>query len=589
MDGFGSLDSLDSRYFLTQLTPKRRKKRVVSAEFVNNTLSSNVRMCASSYRDVSPESALFSFKVLCNDIISTEALITTIQKWKQKYNSDIFDGSLVGSDIMEKRLSFVKTLNNEFKANSFTVGSAEFDLCHILQKNPENGLRLCAVVSSMADDESSSVSSIKEAIDNLKYSEEQGIHLPEPLFHDGRKCSNPGTSNYGKDKNTTTHSTPVPSTRTSLERGNSSSHRPLDSPILAPKNKSYSGFNPLADTFSLNDTFSPQFNSTLSQSPAPTPDQKPVLSFPHFSKEIVFIGNGFPRLDFRSLSNDDIHLLHKQASDDLDCILKVQRSLERISIKELHFLAKNKSLTIPSPRSNFPEFTDQFLSESFVDEPMPGLYLPGSSNLTYNEAMDLFKEKTGASPSTIVRLNEFIFKSFPLPHMVFNPEVHTMVLPYSPLSGNNFYQKFGLPIEPPSNDLKIRRVKPYNWESARMKLNINYSLMKPLVKYMCNPLLTTLPFHEDLWPTFNNRCIDSPDLNGKFVCRSRVFTTIKPPRLTEDYPINICAFCKGLTLLDGHRMNFVYFVPNGLKYATSEIIDVWKTSKVTICSVHFLH
>ena len=58
-----SQKELDSRYFLTQKTPPKTKKRkiVITPEFVNNTLSKDVPMCASSHPDASPEAALHSF------------------------------------------------------------------------------------------------------------------------------------------------------------------------------------------------------------------------------------------------------------------------------------------------------------------------------------------------------------------------------------------------------------------------------------------------------------------------------------------------------------------------------------------------
>ena len=40
----------------------------------------------------------------------------------------------------------------------------------------------------------------------------------------------------------------------------------------------------------------------------------------------------------------------------------------------------------------------------------------------------------------------------------------------------------------------------------------------------------------------------------------------------------MCAFCKGLALFDGNKMNFVYFVPYDTKYVTIQIIDAWKLS-----------
>ena len=105
----------------------------------------------------------------------------------------------------------------------------------------------------------------------------------------------------------------------------------------------------------------------------------------------------------------------------------------------------------------------------------------------------------------------------------------------------------------------------YNWPTGQMKLNINRDLVKPMVKYLANPLLTTIPFHHDIDEVFIGLMIDSPDHDGVFVAKSKSFPTIKSVRMTKDTLINTCGYCKGLTLLDSHRMNFVYFVPFSLR------------------------
>ena len=186
-----------------------------------------------------------------------------------------------------------------------------------------------------------------------------------------------------------------------------------------------------------------------------------------------------------------------------------------------------------------------------------------------------------------MQVNSFIHDSFRIPHLLYNPSEHTSVMPYSPLSGLNFYQKLALPLEAPNNRNAL--CKPYNWPLARMKLNINFQLVKPLVKYLCNPMLTTIPFHKDLDETFMGLSIVCPDFNGVFVVKSRSFPTVKPSKLHKESPINQCCYCKGLTLLDSHRMNLVYFVPDGMLHLTSEIIDAWEASTLTICTVHLLH
>ena len=121
-----------------------------------------------------------------------------------------------------------------------------------------------------------------------------------------------------------------------------------------------------------------------------------------------------------------------------------------------------------------------------------------------------------------------------------------------------------------------------------MRINLNKDLLSPLVKYIANPLLTTVQFHEDLNEFFPGLGVQSPDHNGVYIARTKSFNSFKPTRLNKETPINICSYCKSLYLLDSHRMNFVFFVPSDLEYITKDIIDSWHTSLATICTFHFI-
>ena len=185
---------------------------------------------------------------------------------------------------------------------------------------------------------------------------------------------------------------------------------------------------------------------------------------------------------------------------------------------------KQNIMEVPTPQSYFPKFTNEFIEKSFDEEPAPGLYLPGFSGLPFQEACQKYMKGKGHQAPTIVDLNEFILASFPPPQLHFDPDKHTIVRPFSPASGNLFYQQIGLPLEPPMKDKNIKH-KFYNWDLARMRLNINSDLLTPLVKYITNPLLTTIPFHSDLNPHFIGLCLESTDPEGWLVSRTKSFPT----------------------------------------------------------------
>ena len=76
-----------------------------------------------------------------------------------------------------------------------------------------------------------------------------------------------------------------------------------------------------------------------------------------------------------------------------------------------------------------------------MEEPMPGFYLPGTSNLSFIGAINLYKTEKGSEPQTLKALNDYIHGKFEIPYLAYNPEIHTSVIPYSPLSGSNSYKK----------------------------------------------------------------------------------------------------------------------------------------------------
>ena len=56
----------------------KKRKRVITPEFVNNSLSEHVKMCASTHPDQSPAAALHSFKALCENDWKIEHVIQTL-------------------------------------------------------------------------------------------------------------------------------------------------------------------------------------------------------------------------------------------------------------------------------------------------------------------------------------------------------------------------------------------------------------------------------------------------------------------------------------------------------------------------------
>ena len=158
--------------------------------------------------------------------------------------------------------------------------------------------------------------------------------------------------------------------------------------------------------------------------------------------------------------------------------------------------------------------------------------------------------------------------------------------PFTP----SFFSSLNLPLDPCTGQ-GTKNVHPYNWHRAYIRLNLCKKLLFPLRQYLADPLLTTVPFSNDVANIFPGLAIkwDSSYL----VCRSRPFPSGNSGayngRMSQTSLINRCCFCKGMYLLPSHWLVFVYNVPDGLTFITNDFIDAWSSSSMVCCAVHFLH
>ena len=85
-------------------------------------------------------------------------------------------------------------------------------------------------------------------------------------------------------------------------------------------------------------------------------------------------------------------------------------------------------------------YSNDYLSDSFKGEALPGLFLPGTPGWIENKATEIFTYKKGEPPKTVVELNKFVQELFPLQLPDYNPKTHFSHIPafnlemYTPLN-----------------------------------------------------------------------------------------------------------------------------------------------------------
>ena len=270
----------------------------------------------------------------------------------------------------------------------------------------------------------------------------------------------------------------------------------------------------------------------------------------------------------------------------------MQENLGRKSVKEWIRLAKLGELEFPEPKTYHRDFTEEYLSESFQGEALPGVFLPCSSNWSFVEATRMFTSMKGREPITLMELNKFVEFKFPIEELEWNPQVHiSHISPYH----LSLYPSLNLPMRAPGCDedhnSRLLPYSPYNWQLARQRVNM-HDILAPLWPYLADPLLTTLALSKDIGDCFLGLSLEAPGKNRRFVCRVRPFYQNQLSyvvKVGNNTKIGRCAYCNGLYLLPCAYVVLCYFVPHKLEIITHDIVKAWQSSNISVCAIHFLH
>jgi hypothetical protein len=562
---------------------KRKARRNLTPEFVNASFSSDYSLSADpSIEDASPLECLETVKALLKNEKTFAAVCKVLERWNVS-GDDMFDSSVVDIEIRQARKEFVEGLKVKISRHEIDLLSVEFELVRLLLKNPESGWKLVTFMCGVVVDEKDWM---RDTISKLIFKEDKGIYLPGFIGNESKRSK---TVEFSSDDSGVVNGnmSDFPEIVDLSQENGSVSH---NEPVCT--DGSSRGYNPLVV-----EGFKPAAAST----PRPglknpgLPGVSDAFGSAHFPKmeDARALDMDFKDVDMADRSQQEMAQLYQDAGDFLHVIFKTQEAAVRQPIKELVSKSKQGLLIEPRPWFYHRNYNKEYLDESFRGEVLPGLYLPCGSNWSEENAVQVFIAEKGRKPNTIVELNGFIEAKFPVILPVWNSLLHVShVQPY----GLKLYPSIGLPIRLPGKrgareGERSVPYTPYSWELARKRLNMHGDLLTPLVPYMADPLLTTLAFTREVDELFLGLSITAPDGKGRFVARTRPFfnNSLSSAKVTPTTEIGFCSYCHGVYLLPCAYVTLCYYVPNGLKYLTHDIIAVWKNGLISVCAIHFLN
>ena len=562
---------------------RSKSRKNISPRYVNDSLNSDVSMSLEGV-DKSPREVLVFVQEVCKDGARMKELISILSSWNK---DGIFDRQSVSIETKHSRSSFCSGLKASLNNGEFDCLSIKFEIARLFVRNPEAMWRLLSLVLYASGD-----GDVPGLVSMLDYRDGHGIIIPAEWEFDedwdGEDLSSiesPTKQNRLEEDQTDLHgSTLQPCSSDVTVAVQSGNQRPEKSPC----DRISSSFEPPAVS-------TPKFVATSSDGSLTRRRDIAATGFVHFSpvEDAVSSGYGFVKVDMVNTSKEEVEMIYGDARRYLDTILSVHEGGLRKPIGDWLKMVDSGSLKVPTPEMYHRDYTPEYLSKSFSGEPLPGVYMPCSSGWSESRAVSVFANEKGVPPPTIKDLNSFVEEKYPVVLPDWDPSVHISGIPAYSL---DIYPKLNLPLRPPSTR-NVRgeigaKYTPYCWETARQRVNVHGNLLRPLFPFIADPLLTTVSFNFELSERFLGRSLPHPNGSGRLVCRTRPFNTsalTNNTRVNKSTLMGRCGYCNGLYVLPSHNVTLCYFVPDGLKVVTTDIIAAWKCGRISVCAVHFLH
>ena len=593
----------------------KKRKTPITPEYVDATFDSEY---AGNNNDVdnSPGECLEFIKATIANTSKAKEMMQIIRRWTEEDQPNIFIANNLET-VREARKVFIKQKKDEIKKLQIDLLSLEFEFVRMILRNPISGWKLVHYIAvnieENIDDIADGIRSLSVGAKGMivrkragsqtsgssyssrdKLSIDCSMILEDSGLENNRNGSNHLSHHSGNDGVSTTpllSRDPVTGDRVQLGGGSGNRSLLHDSGLDGNSSRlSNIGGNPLLH-------FSPSLTSTPRPNTLTQGSNKTLIDLPHLPKmeEASTLGMEFQRLELSELTQEEVSSVHLEVNRFFEVISNAQNDGRRRSIKEMITLAR-QGLPKPSTETYFPMYPKEYLASSFKGEPLPGVYLPCGSSLSEQEGTSLFTQETGRNPRTIIELNNFMKSRFEPTAPSYNAKLHVSHIPPYSLE---FYAMFGFPLRPPGRintnntpPKKIINYFPYNWETARQRINTSGDLLRPLLPFLADPLLTTLAFSPEIGSSFIGLSLNHPKGEGRYIARTKPFlhnAISLTSRLHSNVMIGRCTYCNGVYILPCSVIVLCYFVPDGMKYVTDEILNLWRSSEISVCAVHFLH
>ena len=554
------------------LKKRKRKKPYISEEFINVSLASAT---SSPHGDENPKVGTNLFRAFFVKENRTSAFIAEVSKLDPEVGGVIFSDDKEAK-AKKLRTEFAAKVKRNLEASSNSDGDDSFttDFLTLFTSNPEaffHTLHLCRELKRAG------ITDPKEIANRIIYNEELGraviIDLGE---HDEPELAE---GNY-RDMLESFDSR-VPAQR-------------LTSSLLAGIRPHAGGTNashgPSRASTPLRDGQEGAALAGVNLSNISSPDED----------------NGVPDALRNSNGTNIMPLADKSANDSISeaeylakCKLADAYMAKitgfpyqgRLTVNQWKQMAKSGFIQPPLPHNYHPRYRDnpQFLTGSFMQEILPGVFRPCSSNWDERKAKAEYEAEIGLPPATLIDLNNWVRIKHPPHDISFDPSKHcieTLGYEMSFFREVEAYElsRIGASINPTCIHT------PRNHITAKQFINLHHDTLAPLQPYMADPCLTTLGPSFAARQRYHGYSIPVPQHGGDLVTHDALFDyNATSYKVVNNFTkISRCAVCGGLQILPDHVVYLCYFWPEGLSPAmvTPEMRNFWRHQMIACCYIH---
>ena len=552
---------------------KRKRKIPISQEFCD---ISNASFTSNPKEDINAVGATEIFKVFCMRPDRRSALILEVSQLDSQ-------GAVIFSDryddeAKKRRQSLVERVKKTIQDSVCTENSEHMtQLLRALIENPESFFRVMALTNTL---HKQGITDPKEVAARISYDEELGkavIIDKQNAHEDFELCldnlqNNKTISMMIKGFESHLSNTMSPSFVSSI-RGNDSESRTSTPTLLGS-----AAFN-----FEPSPILPPAHKRTNRSVQNRTADESSL-------RKVQPVG--MKNLEEVEMDEIQFKAMHKDSNRFIELIIRFPYS-DRLPIHKWKKLINQKEIKAPTPLDYHHRYAQKpsFLSLSFQQEALPGIYRPCSSKWDERQALIEFEKEHGREPDTLVEMNRWVKsqhppvipsfepKKFPLEVEGYNLELFGEMAPYD-------LARKGASLNNPTQ----KQHTPRNLITAKRFISLNQQTLGPLEPFIADPMLCTLGPSIMTRTKYHWYSVPVPQHEGDLVVKDILFehNACSFPIITNQTMIGSCGVCNGLLALPDYITYLAYFWPKDLKpeNVTQAIKEVWQNQRIAVCWIH---